>query len=684
MRRYISILRRAALCAGSALLGAAASAGTFNADFNGGIPAGVNLQGHALDYDHSFGGVGNSGVLKLAGGNSHTEVLGSQSGGAIIDDFDNGAVIGGFDVTFDLYIGSGNGADGFSFFFGDFPDGAHSEEGPGNIEGLTVAFDVFNNATGAGIPEAPAIDLKRNNQILSHRLVGAASTTTGAQPLGTATTIRTQPTTGGTPVYWPVRIHVDTDGTVDVVYNNVVVFTNVPAFKPITEFTRGPGSARFGFAARTGGSMDNHWIDNLRITTVPLDASSGQPNVISMTPVALSSATAGAPGSGVGGATVRIQDNQFSVATNTVRFLYNNAVVTPTITREDDITTISYFGANGVLPSGVGTVNVTYFTTSNPAVSNNFSYTFVVAPVTTLPASWAVTGVNTAAPGFKGRIYQMDALRAPGDQNQTIMGERHLAFGYIDPATGQPFANIAILDGLLDANGYVDIPGVINFEQNAGNAGNINGGSNPSRPEEFFPGIPGQTGSTDNFAVEFLGYIYLTEGGHRFGVYADDRVRLSFGPAFQTVGTPILAASTGANQEVIADVFVTQAGYYPIRVSYWEGGGGAHVELYYILPSGQRILVNDPELTAAPRAYREATGSRPSISRVLPVENWIGASPDEDLIVDIRDGAIALNPSTVILNINGVRQNVTTTKSGNVTTIVRDSSMDNLLTTTCS
>jgi hypothetical protein len=81
----------------------------------------------------------------------------------------------------------------------------------------------------------------------------------------------------------------------------------------------------------------------------------------------------------------------------------------------------------------------------------------------------------------------------------------------------------------------------------------------------------------------------------------------------------------------------------------------------------------------APRAYREATGSRPSIARVLPVENWIGASPDDDVIVDIRDGGLALNPSTVVLRINGAQQQITTSKSGSVTTIRRDSSLENLL-----
>src|SRR6266853_1371576 len=194
-------------------------AGTYSTDFNSGVPpAGMTLYGTALNYDDTSGGITNSGVLKL------TDTTGSQQGGAIIDDFDAGAPIGGFDATFHLYIGSGTGADGMSFFFGDFNDAAYSEEGPGTINGLSICFDVFNN--GGTPAEAPAIDVKWNAAVLVHRLVGTASTTTGASPIGASTTIRTQTAAGGAPVYVPVKIHVDTDGTLDLVYSNIVVFTN--------------------------------------------------------------------------------------------------------------------------------------------------------------------------------------------------------------------------------------------------------------------------------------------------------------------------------------------------------------------------------------------------------------------------------------------------------------------------
>src|SRR5260221_6612584 len=147
-------------------------AGTFSTDFSGGAP-GVNLSGVAKLEADATGGTNTTDVLKLTEAN-----VGGVNGGAILDDFDSGATINGFEVNFSLHIGRGNGADGMSFFFGDFNDAAYSEEGPGTINGLTVSFDVFNNSVAGTVAEAPAIDVKWSNVILVHRLIGAASTTT--------------------------------------------------------------------------------------------------------------------------------------------------------------------------------------------------------------------------------------------------------------------------------------------------------------------------------------------------------------------------------------------------------------------------------------------------------------------------------------------------------------------------
>jgi hypothetical protein len=664
------------LAAGISLLlgGAASQAGTFNSDFNSGIPWDITLLGNAADYDHSSGGVNNSGVLKI------TTATASQQGTAVVEDLDAGQVVAGFEVEFDLFIGGGNGADGFSFVFGDFPDWTtFGEEGPSNIEGLTISFDSYNN--GGSPAEAPAIDLKWNNVVMAHRRVGAASTTTGAQPIGSANTVRNQTTTGGAAVYWPVKVRVETDGRLHLAYNNVVIFTNVPIFRPITEVTRG-SAARFAFGARTGGSHDNHWVDNLRITTYPLDAKSGQPYVTALQPQPV-----GANASAVGGVFVELKDAIYQVRQDSIQMLYNNTAVTPTVIMEGDLTRISYRGASGTLPSGVGTVTLRYSTTSTPPVENDFSFRFAVDPFVTIPASYKVTGVDRSAPGFKTRVYAMDAtetIRAPGNnRNRLVLAERELAAGYTNPETGQPYANMADMTGAGN-DGYFAVPGVINWNFEAPNAiGNFSVNSNPSRPDEPIPGIPSLSGTpTDNFSVEILTLVELKAGGYRFGFNSDDGFRASFGPGWDAAGTPIVGFfndGRGAS-DTLFDVVISEDGVYPLRVSYWQGTGGANAELFMLdVATNRKILLNDLEETVAPRTFRGATGSRPSISRVLPVQNWPGAAADEDLIIDLTDGGIVLDPSTVQVLINNQPQTVTLNKSGGVTTVRRASSLSNLL-----
>lgn len=653
-----------------ALLGAAtlATAGTFQTDFNAGIPVGVNLFGTSAVYDHSTGGVANSGVLKI------TDNTGSQQGGAIIDDFDGGATIGGFEATFDLYIGSGNGADGLSFFFGDFSDAAHPEEGPGSIEGLTITFDSFNN--GGAIAEAPAIDLKWNNTILVHRLVGAASTTTGAAPIGTATTIRTQPTTGGAAVFWPVKITVDTDGTVDLVYNNVVIFTNVPAFKPVTEFSRGSsGTARFGFGGRTGGSTDNHFVDNLKITTKPLDAGSGQPYLVSAQPINLLSPTAGINPTQINPVVITLQDQTFTVNPTSVVLRYNNTIVTPIVTQENGQTRIAYSGVNGLLPTGAATVDLTYTTTSTPPVTTRFSYTFNVNAATVLPGGYNLASVDTTKPGFKGKLHQMNINRNPAT-GQPANAERQIANGYIDPFTGLPYENTADLS-LADADGYFIDEDVINWNE-------VEGGSVGSFPnDEPVPSITGgfSVNGTDRYVWSLETILELKAGGIRFGVNTDDGFRLSIGHGPGDVaGTQLGTAGDRGPTDSYLDVVIPVDGFYPVRLMWWETGGGSAAEFFTVnVLTGKKTLINDPNDPDAIKAYRESAETKPYVSRTLPAVNYNWAHADQDLVIDVTDGASPMDAGSAVLTINGVAQAITASKSGKVTTLKRASSMDNLL-----
>jgi hypothetical protein len=45
--------------------------------------------------------------------------------------------------------------------------------------------------------------------------------------------------------------------------------------------------------------------------------------------------------------------------------------------------------------------------------------------------------------------------------------------------------------------------------------------------------------------------------------------------------------------DVNGSIYIPEAGLYPILLQYWEGGGGAACELYYLREDGSKVLVND-------------------------------------------------------------------------------------------
>jgi len=119
-----------------------------------------------------------------------------------------------------------------------------AEEGAGT--GLTIGFDNWD-ATGEN---APAIDVKWAGAILpgGHRLV--AKHNYGA--------------------YIPVAVELSSDGRLDLDINGTNVFRDLPTpYQPIA-------GARLGLAARTGGSVANHWYDDLCISLFNGGPVSGQ------------------------------------------------------------------------------------------------------------------------------------------------------------------------------------------------------------------------------------------------------------------------------------------------------------------------------------------------------------------------------------------------------------------------
>ncbi|MFM8360017.1 MAG: PA14 domain-containing protein, partial [Verrucomicrobiota bacterium] len=171
-----------------------------------------------------------------------TRNVGSQQGSLVLSP--DGVPGPGLDVAFELYIGDGSGADGFSFNYGVLPHGSFGEQGAG--AGLRVQFDTYPNGWAEGFDdEANTVEVWYANTRLA-KVPGV--------------TLRTAS-------HVPVRIRHDAAG-LRVEHNGVTLVENllIPGWNPQ------PGW-RLGWGARTGGLSDHHRVRQLVLTqpatTVP-------------------------------------------------------------------------------------------------------------------------------------------------------------------------------------------------------------------------------------------------------------------------------------------------------------------------------------------------------------------------------------------------------------------------------
>jgi hypothetical protein len=208
-------------------------------DFSAGIPANAKIYGNAYLTNNGAG----YNYVQL------TDPVANQNGSIIFDELTPYTLVRSFAAEFDLRIaeGSATPADGFSFNFAPdlaiaagqsyvnpvgFAAGTYgAEEGIGT--GLSVTVDNYPIT-------APTIKVKWKgiaNTVLSSNLVA---------PWINADFVH-------------VTVTLTSSNTLTVATNGVPVFDNVPVpFAP----TRG----RFGFYARTGGSLESHAVGNISLS----------------------------------------------------------------------------------------------------------------------------------------------------------------------------------------------------------------------------------------------------------------------------------------------------------------------------------------------------------------------------------------------------------------------------------
>jgi hypothetical protein len=647
----------------------------------GSAQAGTTL----IDFDTDPTGTGlyqdiGSGQWRATAGNpptggylSITDAVGGQRATLIFKDFDTNLVVKAFSFSLDVRIGNGTAApaDGFSINyarandpvlvqadgngFAASPNNEANLPEEGTQTGLAVGFDSWFS----GGADVIGISVRVDNVIITNI---AKATLNGA--CADVASLQTGPFDGtGSPdgLCWqPFTVNLDEDGTLDITYKGAIVTTNF-------QTSYFPSAGRLVFAGRTGGSHQNHHIDNINITTIAAD----KPLVTGLQ-------------SSAAGFTITLQDLSTSVNTNTIAVTVdgtNNVTPSLSISKAGTVTTVGYNQFPALYAGGSAhTLQISFQDDTGSPVSRTLSFT--VPAYQTVPASYAATGVDTTKAGFLARVTQIGIGRGPGNANLTAQAERQLANGFIDPSTGTPYPNRADLTAAV--NGFFVDDNVINWNQDFGlgtDIGNFQDDSAPPFPDEQIPGIPGLDLSTDSIAAEILMYLDLKAGVYRFGVNCDDGFKFSASPAAGDVVGQVLGSRSpgGGAADTIFDFVATADGLYPFRLAWWEGGGGANLELFMVnLSTGQKFLINDLSSASPIRAYRESTVTRPYVSRALPAAGYGFAFADADLVVDITDGTLPVNGGSVSLTLNGTAV-TDITKAGNVTTVKRTGSLSNLL-----
>jgi alkylhydroperoxidase/carboxymuconolactone decarboxylase family protein YurZ len=310
------------------------------------------------------------------------------------------------------------------------------------------------------------------------------------------------------------------------------------------------------------------------------------------------------------------------------------------------------------------------------------------AATNSLPASAALPLGSSTTRGFAVRSLQGPAEPALG--NNILRALRQLNGTLVD-TNGVAVPNQAFPPD----SGSVWAKDGINYEREAAqvDVSDVDGNVIASFLPEFFPGIPGSGGHTDNFVVEAVTFLELAPGTYTFGVNAGaDRTDVNNDDGFQVLTAlnprDFFATKLGEFERNVATkpfsgnqrnestftLVVSQAGLYPVRLVYWQTGLGANLQLYTITPdTGERILVNDANDARAVKAYRNnstAGTSGPYVGEVSPAGGSDGNSASAPIEAVIVDGSATVATSAVKLYLNGtavVPQKVA--KNGGVITL---------------
>ena len=214
-----------------------------------------------------------------------------------------------------------------------------------------------------------------------------------------------------------------------------------------------------------------------------------------------------------------------------------------------------------------------------------------------LRAPMKAVDYDTSQPGFLWSIWQSELFihTSLGEVEMVLAGEAKDIDGSDLENDADPDQAGAAIGGGEKSGALVrfEIEDVINF--NLPPEGEPGDGVGNFRPDGDMPGLPGLLGWTDGVSAEILTFVEFPEGVITMGVNSDDGFRVEVGyiddrDNVMTAGE--FNGGRGASDTTFL-MDVRSAGVYPVRIVYYNGRGGANIELFTVKEDGTKVLVND-------------------------------------------------------------------------------------------
>jgi len=343
-----------------------------------------------------------------------------------------------------------------------------------------------------------------------------------------------------------------------------------------------------------------------------------------------------------------IQEFAQTVDAGSVAVTLNGQAVDVDVNSTGGVATVSY-AFTSVPDSGSShSIVINYKDSSGGSHTANLAFT-ITQQYTKIPAFFSNNSVDTASEGFTANVSQIGIAQTGVDSlhgNAISNANFQLTGGYTD-VDGNPYINEAGPSGASTWQfSPVDVSWV-NFEQEGLAAGNFNDGT--GYPDDLIPNIPGFNDSIDGIAAEFLTYLELSQGWHTLGVNSDDGFQVTMGPSTKDLlarGVGEFDGGRGASDSLF-DIYVEEAGFYPTRLLYFEGGGGSSVEFFSVV-DGEKILINDRNNPNAIKAYNKAL-TRPYVSHFEPLSGTLA----DEVAFTITNGDTKVNRDSVQLSVDG-------------------------------